>query len=69
MKHFAKRLLAAALCLCLTVSALPVPVLAEADSSATQETMHISTADDLLQLAQNCRLDSWSHNRTVVLDL
>lgn len=68
MKHFAKRLLAAALCLCLTVSALPVPVLAEADSSAMQETFHISTADDLLQLAQNCRLDSWSQNRTVVLD-
>lgn len=68
MKHFAKRLLAAALCLCLTVSALPVPALAEADASAMQETFHISTADDLLQLAQNCRLDSWSRNRTVVLD-
>lgn len=68
MKHFAKRLLAAALCLCLTVSALPVPALAEADASAMQETFHISTADDLLQLAQNCRLDSWSQNRTVVLD-
>ena len=68
MKHFAKRLLAAALCLCLTVSALPVPALAEADASAMQETIHISTADDLLQLAQNCRLDSWSRNRTVLLD-
>ena len=76
MKPLAKRIVAGALCLCLAMSLLPLPALAEdpADTaqdtagSAARETFHISTADDLLQLADACRLDSWSQNRVVVLD-
>ena len=80
MKPLAKRILAAALCLCLMAGTMPLPTLAEetetsvqdtaqADVQSTaQETVHISTADDLMQLAENCRLDSWSQNRTVALD-
>ena len=33
-----------------------------------KDTVYLSSADDLIQLAKNCRLDSWSQNRTVVLE-
>ena len=50
------------LALCL-VLALTLPVFAEGESSADttdKETYHIGTMDELLQLADYCRLDSWS---------
>ena len=65
-----RRLWAALLALCL-VLALTLPVFAEGESSADtteKETYHIGTVDELLQLADYCRLDSWSENRTVMLD-
>ena len=31
-------------------------------------TIHIKTQDDLEELAENCRLDTWSQGKTVVLD-
>ena len=65
-----RRLWAALLALCLTLS-LALPVFAEGESDTepeTKETYHIGTVDELLQLADYCRLDSWSENRTVVLD-
>ena len=66
-----RRLWAALLALCL-VLALTLPVFAEGESetadTAEKETFHIGTVDDLLQLADSCRLDSWSQNRTVVLE-
>ena len=65
-----RRLWAALLALCL-VLALTLPVFAEGESSADttdKETYHIGTMDELLQLADYCRLDSWSENRTVMLD-
>ena len=66
-----RRLWAALLALCL-VLALTLPVFAEGESetadTAEKETFHIGTIDDLLQLADSCRLDSWSKNRTVYLD-
>ena len=65
-----RRLWAALLALCLTLS-LALPVFAEGESESepeTKETYHIGTVDELLQLADYCRLDSWSENRTVVLD-
>ena len=65
-----RRLWAALLALCL-VLALTLPVFAEGESSADtteKETYHIGTVDELLQLADHCRLDSWSENRTVMLD-
>ena len=48
----------------------------EADTAQTEtvqdtvpkDTVYPSSADDLIQLAKNCRLDSWSKNRTVYLD-
>lgn len=65
-----RRLWAALLALCL-VLALTLPVFAEGESSTDtteKETYHIGTVDELLQLADHCRLDSWSENRTVMLD-
>ena len=65
-----RRLWAALLALCLTLS-LALPVFAEGESESepeAKETYHIGTVDELLQLADSCRLDSWSENRTVVLD-
>ena len=66
-----RRLWAALLALCL-VLALTLPVFAEGESgtadTAEKETFHIGTVDDLMQLADSCRLDSWSKNRTVYLD-
>ena len=66
-----RRLWAALLALCL-VLALTLPVFAEGESgtadTAEKETFHIGTVDDLLQLVDSCRLDSWSKNRTVYLD-
>lgn len=56
---------------------LPAQVFAEeADTAQTEtvqdtapkDTVYLSSADDLIQLAKNCRLDSWSQNRTVVLE-
>ena len=32
------------------------------------EIIHIKTAEDLKELAKNCRLDTWSKGKTVVLD-
>ena len=71
MKQKTKRLLSVLLCLCLLGSALPLPALAEESQSAAvsaEEVIHLSTAQDLLDLAENCRLDSWSQGRTVQLD-
>lgn len=63
-----RRLWAALLAVCL-VLALTLPVFAEGESETEEkETYHIGTVDELLQLADYCRLDSWSENRTVVLD-
>ena len=63
-----RRLWAALLALAL-VLALTLPVFAEGESDQSEkETYHIGTVDELLQLADYCRLDSWSQNRTVVLD-
>lgn len=61
MNNFVKRLLSALLCLCLAVGALP------ARAEEGPQTVTVSTAQDLLDLAQSCRLDSWSRGLTVVL--
>lgn len=68
ISHMTRRLWAALLALCLML-ALTLPVFAEGESDTEEkETYHIGTVDELLQLADYCRLDSWSENRTVVLD-
>ena len=42
-------------------------VSAKADDDGLTE-IHISTVDDLKELAKNCRLDSWSQDKKVILD-
>ena len=76
-KRTLEKLLSVCICLCMLGAMLPAQVFAEeADTAQTEtvqdtapkDTVHLSSADDLIQLAKNCRLDSWSQNRTVVLE-
>ena len=76
-KRMLEKLLSVCICLCMLGAMLPAQVFAEeADTAQTEtvqdtapkDTVYLSSADDLIQLAKNCRLDSWSQNRTVVLD-
>ncbi len=60
------RWVAAGLAVALLASFL-FPVLAFADE-VPQDTIHIQTQDDLRVLAENCRLDTWSQGKTVILD-
>lgn len=41
---------------------------AETTAKVPDEAIHITSQQDLEELALNCRLDTWSRNRTVVLD-
>ena len=56
-KSIAAALLVCALVLLLCTSAF-----------ADDGTIHISSADDLVLLARNCTLDTWSQDKTVELD-
>ena len=62
MKNKFTKIMAVLLALLIVVS-LAVPAFATGDS----DTVYINHADDLLELAKNCRLDTWSHGKTVVL--
>lgn len=64
MKYQYDRLLAAVLSLCLLAGILAPAVRAE---ETTPETIQIATAEQLEALARDCRLDSWSVGRTVVV--
>ena len=77
-KRTLEKLLSVCICLCMLGAMLPAQVFAEeADTAQTEtvqdtapkDTVYLSSADDLIQLAKNCRLDSWSQNRTVVLEV
>ena len=57
-----KRLLSILLCLCLTLS-LPLTALGQQQ----EEVIHIRNVQDLLDLAKNCMLDSYSRGKTVLL--
>ena len=76
-KRTLEKLLSVCICLCMLGAMLPAQVFAEeADNAQTEtvqdtapkDTVYLSSADDLIQLAKDCRLDSWSQNRTVVLE-
>lgn len=76
-KRTLEKLLSVCICLCMLGAMLPAQVFAEEADTAQTETVqdtapkdavYLSSADDLIQLAKNCRLDSWSQNRTVVLE-
>lgn len=64
MKYQYDRLLAAVLSLCLLAGLLAPAVRAE---ETTPETIQIASAEQLEALARDCRLDSWSVGRTVVV--
>ena len=64
MKNRRKRLLSAVLSLCMLAGLLAPAVCAEGEETITME---VATADQLVALAKDCRLDSWSRGRTVVL--
>lgn len=65
MKTKLSKVCSVLLAVCVALSCLPLGVLGE---EPDKETVHIATVEELLQLAENCRLDSWSQHRTVVLD-
>ena len=62
MNKWIKRLLCLALCL-----AVAAPCLPAAFAEEPRQT-HIQSAEDLLKLAENCSLDTWSDGLTVYLD-
>ncbi len=63
MNKTAKRLVSVLLALLLLASLIPA-----AFASAEEDEIHIRTAEDLLALAENCSLDTWSDGLKVVLD-
>lgn len=65
-KYRMKRGTAAFLALFLMMNLL-CPVLSHAQES-DQGAIHIQTQEDLKELAENCRLDTWSQGKTVILD-
>lgn len=59
---YLRRLSAGLLCLCVLLSSLPPAAL------ALDGDIHIGSAADWHRLVQDCRLDTWSQGKTVVLD-
>lgn len=55
------------LTMCLLLSILPVPVCADEIESDGENMVYISSTDDLLELAENCRVNTWSIGKTVIL--
>ena len=66
LKNGTQRVLAALLSLCMLLAVLPGAALAE--DQPQKQTIHIASAQDLVSLAENCRLDSWSKDKLVILD-
>ena len=67
MRQTMKKFLPVFLALSLIFAMVPVSALAEGEQPL-KETIHIASVEDLEGLAENCRLDSWSQGRIVVLD-
>ena len=67
MRQTMKKFLPVFLALSLFFAMVPVSALAEGEQPL-KETIHIASVEDLEGLAENCRLDSWSQGRIVVLD-
>lgn len=64
MRNMKSRILSWLLILTLILS-LSIPALAQ---DTVNSVVHIKTAEDLVDLAQNCRLDAWSQGKVVTLD-
>ena len=58
----------AVLLLALTLCLSLFPALPASAEETEPETVHIRTADDLMALAVNCSLDTWSDGKKIVLD-
>ena len=61
-----RKLLAAVLTLIL-LAGLALPAAAEEEQDTVQQTIRIGSAEDFLAFAENCKLDSWSQNKQVLL--
>lgn len=71
MRKHITRFLGMILCLCLLFCAsFPANATENTDLSSlfSLQVLHIKTVDDFLEFAENCRLDSYSHNLIVILD-
>lgn len=64
MTKTVKRSLCALLSIALLVCCLPLGALAEEETGV----IRLNDAEDLVRLAENCRLDSWSRDKIVYLD-
>lgn len=64
MTKTVKRGLCALLSAALLVCCLPLGALAEEEAGV----IHLNDAEDLVRLAENCRLDSWSRDKIIYLD-
>lgn len=62
-----------ALVVCMFLVLLPVPALANTENKSTdtivipKDAIYVSTPEDVLTLAENCRVNTWSAGKTVVL--
>ena len=66
LKNIIKRCTGTLMSLILCMNILcPVTAFAETDGGST---IHIKTQEDLEELAENCRLDTWSQGKTIILD-
>lgn len=56
-----RRMCALVLTICMMLFCLPISVLANPDA------IYLSSAQDVLAFAQNCRLNTWSIGKTIIL--
>ncbi len=63
----AMRHLAGFLCLVLIITFLPALPARAAKTDGTDGKIRISSVDDLLEMSENCNIDEWSRNKTVIL--
>ena len=66
LKNIIKRCTGTLMSLILCINILcPVTAFAQTDNGSI---IHIKTQEDLEELAENCRLDTWSRGKTIILD-
>lgn len=66
LKNIIKRCTGTLMSLSLCINLMsPVIAFAQTDNSSA---IHIKTQEDLEELAENCRLDTWSQGKTIILD-
>ena len=72
MKHKMKNVFSSCLlAVCMMISLVPMITYADPDTETVvipEDAIYLSTADDVLTLAENCIDDNWSIGKTVVLE-